>query len=162
MQKPTLLFLIFLLFSSFAHQFYVSITEIEYNRNTQSLEVSCKVFADDYIFAVEKEYSQKLHFGTANQDPKSDEMFEQYALCRIQIKADGQPLTVKYIGKEIEMDVFWFYFEAPVSNFHKLEVGNNMLMELFPTQTNIIHITLDDQKKSLLLNRNQKFGLVEF
>ncbi len=162
MQKPALLLLTILLFSSFVHQFYVSITEIQYNRDTQSLEVSCKVFADDYIFAVEKEYSQKLHFGTPNQHPKSDEMMEQYALCRLQLKADGQPLTVKYFGKEIEMDVFWFYFEVPVTSFHELEVGNNMLMELFPTQTNIVHITKDDNKKSLLLNRNQKTGIVEF
>ena len=162
MKTHVLFLFVILLFSSFIHQFYVSITEIQYNRDTQSLEVSCKVFADDYIFAVEKEFSRKLHFGTANQDPKSDEMMEQYALCRLQLKADGQPLTVKYIGKEIEMDVFWFYFEVPVAGFRELEIGNNMLMELFPSQTNIVHITVDDQKKSLLLNRNQKSGAVEF
>ena len=59
MKKIAILFLLFTLaFSS--HKYYLSLTQIEYNKDQDSLEVIINVFMDDIELAINKEYGVDL------------------------------------------------------------------------------------------------------
>jgi hypothetical protein len=44
----------------FAHPVYVSITEVEYNTIEKSLEVSCKIFTNDFEKALSQHYKTPI------------------------------------------------------------------------------------------------------
>jgi len=154
---PVILMIQFLNFGTFLHQFYVSITEIEYNQSAHTLEVGIKVFSDDFIFAVEKDCACLLHYQTANQRPDTEKLMEQYVLKRFGLKVDDKSLKIQFTGIEPEADVIWIYLEAggAVAGFSELEVENRLLMEQYSMQTNIVHLKVGNTKKSLLLNRTK-------
>ncbi|HEU4472678.1 MAG TPA: DUF6702 family protein, partial [Flavisolibacter sp.] len=42
------------------HPFYISVTEVNHNRADKTLEISCKIFADDLEETLEKSYKTQL------------------------------------------------------------------------------------------------------
>ncbi|MDX1427458.1 MAG: DUF6702 family protein, partial [Salegentibacter mishustinae] len=63
MRKISLILASFFLLSGFksgAHEFYLSVTEIEYNNEKQSLQIITRVFIDDFEDVLNERYGADL------------------------------------------------------------------------------------------------------
>ena len=61
------------------------------------------------------------------------------------------------------MDVTWCYVEvSSIQAIQTMTVSNTLMFELFDEQTNIVHIKANKKKKSLMLNINNREGMVTF
>lgn len=133
------------------HPFYVSVAEVEQNKQAQNLEVSLKFFTDDFEQAVNKE--SKTSFDLVQHKPNFDKLIDAYVQKRFSLQADGKKLALTYVGYEIEKESVYCYFEVPgVSAVKVLNVENTLLHNLTREQINIIHATIDGQRKSAKLN----------
>ena len=68
-------------------------------------------------------------------------------------------MTYNFIGKEISEDLVavWCYLEIEnIERFNKIHVKNNILLEVFEDQKNIISVIGPDRKKGYLLFNNAK------
>ncbi len=145
------------------HPLYISICEIEHNTHTAALELTFKIFTDDLETALEDQGVGKLRLGTDREMENADEYIRRYLEKNVVIQVDGGSVALGYLGKEVEMDVAWCYLEVQgVPSIQTMTVSNTLLFELFEEQTNIVHISANNKKQSLMLNIANREGTVEY
>lgn len=143
------------------HPFYVSVTEIRYNPGSGTLEMAQRVFRDDLEGALEKVMNEKVPFDRGNE--KLSEALRQYLQDRVKLKVNGKATSIEYLGYETEEDVIWLYMEArSAKKPAQLSIQNRVLMDMLPTQQNIVNVFMDKKPKSLLLTRDKDVGELHF
>ena len=157
------LFIFLGVFFSNAHPFYVSICQVNYNEQSQSLEISVKIFADDLIEGLSEEGHNKLYIGEVREDAHTDEYICNYLKKSIRFKVNGKDVEPAFVGKEMEKDVVWSYMEIDnISDLNNIEVNCNLLTDVFSDQSNIIQVNKNGKIKNLLLNKRDTNGRLEF
>lgn len=141
------------LWLSLLHPFYVSVTEINHNAKTQSIEISCRMFYDD----LEKELNtvNHTHINIVKPADKAqvNKLIADYVKKHLTIKADGKPLNLSYVGYEIQEDGAWSYFEVKgISKVKDITVHDELLFDQHPEQINMIHTTVNGNRKSTKLD----------
>jgi hypothetical protein len=136
-------------FCAQAHPYHTSIGEMHYNPKSQSLEISLKVFTDD----LEKSLSETVKKPVILS--QKAEIKNQIAILlknSFAIEQAGKALPQQFIGLEAEKDTYWLYLEVKVKPelLSELKIRNQLLMETFPDQMNILNLEIKGQKKTLL------------
>ncbi|MEZ4885162.1 MAG: DUF6702 family protein [Chitinophagales bacterium] len=146
------------------HEFYVSICNIQHNADATTLEVTLKVFTDDFEQALFEEFSEKLQLGTLQENPKADELIVYYLQKYLQIIVNNDLKdSFTYIGKEVEINEMWCYLEIEgVENIETIEVNNMLLTNTFPKQSNIVNIRANARLESLMLNKDKTLDRIEY
>ena len=146
-----------------AHPFYMSIAEMAFNSDNHSLEVSIKLFTDNIEDVLEDQYNADIHLGFENEHTHADSLLSSYLKEKISVRVNGESLVFNYLGKEVRPDVTWVYIEATgISGIREMVVKNQLLLEKFSTQKNIVHLSVNGTKKSLLLQRGRVEEKVTF
>ena len=150
----TLLFSITLLLgnTSNAHKFYMSITDMEYNSKSKSLQISMKLFVDDIEQVLEKEQDVRMLLGTEKEHPNTDQFIKTYLKTHFFIEQSKGSIPITFIGKEVDKDYAWIYLE--VKNFKVKDetlVTNSMLLDYFTEQTNKINYKKGEEVISFTL-----------
>ena len=153
--------LLLLFWLNIFHPFYVSVTEVVQHKNTGQVQVSSRIFFDDFERALEKRYKTKVNILKPADRKLVDGLIAAYIKEHLQISANGKILSLKYLGYEIEEDAAWCYFEAADAGPIKhLSIKNDILFEQHESQSNMIHAIVSGQRKSTKLD-NPK-SLVQF
>lgn len=146
-----------------AHKFYVSITKIEYAKEKNSLQIITKIFIDDIEDALQQRYGASVSLDTEKETKMADEDLKNYILQKINVKVNGKPVKLNYIGKEYDIDMVVAYIEVTgIKSIENIEIENKVLMELFPEQQNIIHLKTPNNRLSLILDKEEPKGVLEF
>jgi hypothetical protein len=135
------------------HPFFISVTEIEHNAKEKTLEVSCKIFTDDFEKTLRKNYTGTVDLINVKDKAAMDKMVSGYILRHISIKADDKAVSMKFIGFERQEDAVYAYFEVDnIVSVNKLAVTDNLLYDYKKEQVNIIHAIVGGTRKSTKLN----------
>lgn len=149
--------LLLLFWLNIFHPFYVSVTEIEQNKTTGTLEVSVRVFFDDFEKALEKKYKTKINILKPADKKELDALITAYLKDHLKIGANGKAIELKYLGYEITEDAAWCYFETvKIKQVRQLTVENDILFEQHASQTNMVHATIKGKRKSTKLDNPSK------
>lgn len=147
----------------FAHAFYVSICSIEENPETMTFEMTYRVFTDDLELALDQSNGLKTRLGTSKEYASADSLMFAYLKDVFRISVNGKPVELKWIGREVELDVTWNYVEAPApEKIERIEVENRLLFEQHKEQKNIVNITSTKGKKSMILQMGKGKDEVRF
>jgi hypothetical protein len=143
------------------HAFHTSITRIDFNPKEKSLEVSIRVFTDDFEAALAKDNNGQK-FVVTNND-KNDAAVEKYIRKHFALINDQkQKKSYQYIGKEQEADATWIYIEVPLKeNLAGLTLQHDVLQEVFDDQVNLVNIKYNSSKKSYIFKKNEAVHLLE-
>jgi len=148
---------------AFFHPFFVSVTEINHNARTQSVEVSCRMFYDDLEHALEKDYKQPLDIVKPANKAVLNKLISEYVKKHLSIKADGKPLNLSYVGYEIQEDGAWAYFEVKgVQNVKNIQVHDDILNAQHEEQINMLHVIVGGQRKSTQLDAPEAHASFSF
>lgn len=145
------------------HPIYVSVAEIEVNPATKSLEVSCKLFTDDFERALRLDY--KTHVDLINPKDRNamDKLVMDYVLKHFTIYLDGKPIAMKYLGYEhIDEGIFSYYEAENVAAPKTVSVFNTLLYSYHEQQMGLMHITVNGTRKSTKLNNPESKATVSF
>lgn len=157
------IFMLFLGWKVFFHPFYISLTEIRYNPENQSLEIAQKIFWDDLEVALAKIYETKVDFMNPNRRESLEEMVKSYVLDQNEIIVNDQKLSIDYLGFEIEEEAVWVYMEAlKVPSPSKVQIRNEVLIQHFEGQQNIVNFYKNQKPKSLILYKGKEIGSFNF
>lgn len=142
-------------FKTGAHEFYLSVTEIEYKEEKQSLQIITRVFTDDFEEVLRKRFDDDIRLSLDSEEGPVEEMTEKYLNQKLQINIDGKTLQLNYLGKEYDSDQVILYIEVEdVTTFSEIEVNNAILTDLFDDQKNVVHVKVNGITKSMLLQKN--------
>ena len=160
-----LFFIFFLLasnsvFASKNHPFHTSVTEIVFNEKEQLWEVSIRLFQDDLEAGLSAFQGKKFQF-QAGVDV--DELLTKYIKTHVGFQVNLKLQTpYRYIGFEPQKDVIWVYLEIPTQQqFTGAYFQNSLLVDVFPDQTNLLHVARMDKKKSYLFKKDIPVILLE-
>jgi hypothetical protein len=127
----------------------VSVTEIHHNAADKTLEVSCKIFTDDFEKALAQKFRARVDLGRADMHAAMDTLVKKYITEVVRIRPGGKAMNYNYLGFELDQEAAYCYFEVPgVSSLQKLDVSNLILYDLFDDQMNIMHVTVNGKRKS--------------
>lgn len=141
--------------SSATHKFYVSITQIDINVQSNKMEISARIFSDDLEASILAETGQKLRLGSGREHPKADSLLFDYLAACLNLKQDGKSVELNFIGQEVEADVTWVYLETTtaISMTQSLTIRNVILQERFPDQKNIVNLRVGKDTDSRIHTR---------
>ncbi|WP_131694755.1 DUF6702 family protein [Dyadobacter tibetensis] len=137
------------------HEYHVSVTQMQYNSTTRSLEISLRVFTDDLETALSMAHANR-RFVINNQDHNNVYIEKYIRQHFVLTDAKEKTLPLTYLGKEAEADATWIYLEIPLSS--KLQghiLTNSTLLDVFNDQVNMTNLKWGDNKKTFLFKKGQ-------
>jgi len=141
-----------------SHPFFVSVTQIEENQSEKILEVSCKIFTDDFEKTLRTHYDRHVDLLNPKDRAAMNELVDDYIKKHLAISVDGEKVSLEFVGYEQLEEGVQCYFQVNNVNVDKtISVFNNLLFEYKPEQTNIVHVTVRHKRKSYqLINPESK------
>ena len=145
------------------HPFYISVTEINHNANEKSLEISCKIFTEDLENVLNKTANPKIEISNPKNKDQVTKLISQYLQAHLQLRVNGQPVTMELLGFEEEREATWSYLQVTnVPAVKKLEIVDSILYESFAEQINLVHVTVSGNRKSSRVNNPESLVKMEF
>jgi len=145
------------------HKYYVSVTQIEYVKNKQSVQIITRIFLDDFEDILQLRYDEELFLGPQSETNEANFYVERYLKSKMVIRINGQEKVLKYIGKEYDKDIVICYLEVEgVKNIDTFEIENGVLFDLFPEQQNIVRTKINSKNKSFILIKENDKALLNF
>ena len=135
------------------HPFHVSVIEVNHNAADKTLEISCKIFTDDFEKILAKNYKTKVDLINPVNKAPMDSLVKKYILSHLSISANGKPVSLDFLGFENDKEAAYGYIEVdnvPVLN--KINISTNLMYDQFEDQVNIMHVIVNGNRKSTKLN----------
>jgi hypothetical protein len=135
------------------HPLYVSIIEIDHNAKTKELEVSVRIFTDDFENTLKKYSTAHIDLTHPSNKALMDKLVSDYLQKHLQIKADNKPAAMHYLGFEVQQESVWAFFEVPnIPSVKKMDITANVLYDYQDKQMNIIHAKVNGVERSYKLD----------
>ena len=153
----TFSFIVSLLFvQATTHPYYVSTLEIDYRPDRAALQITMRVFTDDWQLMLNTHYDKTLRLDPDTDTEKvlthSADYFQQY----LELNLNGTDVTPRVLGKEYQDDQLVLYLEiAGVAELQTIAVSNRILFAEFEGQQNIVRIKTPTKRKSFLQSQGR-------
>lgn len=145
------------------HPLHLGVVEIEYNSQDQALEITCKLFTDDFENILEKIYNTDIDLINPPDREAVQKWVNAYIKKHLVISANGKQANLECIGFERDHEATFSYFQAtgirPATAF---VIQNSLMYDLFDDQSNIVHVKVNGTRKSNRLKYPQKDMSVNF
>lgn len=132
------------------HAYHSTITELRYNAAKKQLELSVKVFTDDFEKAISQ--GQPTHVNLTEAGPRPLVLASAYLGRTLQVSTTaGAPLQLQVLGMQAENDGYWFYCKVPLPGpVSGVKLRQAALLDAFSDQMNIVNIEANGQKQNAL------------
>ncbi|TAE17446.1 MAG: hypothetical protein EAZ47_01700 [Bacteroidetes bacterium] len=147
------------------HPLYVSMTQIIYQPTDKTIEVSVRIFTDDFEETLRKTNSGKINLTIQPHRAENDSLVKRYLLQHLQVNVENThtPLALQYVGYEEQAESIWVYFEVKnVGPFKRLRVKNSVLHDFRNDQINLLQIKNGEKEQSFKLDYPNSTALFSF
>jgi len=163
--KIGVILFLFVFFSSFnsLHKFYVSVTQVDYVKTKNRIEITSRIFIDDFNKVLEKKYNKKIYLASNRQIEGAEKLVENYLKEKIKVMINKKPYDFQFLATEIDNDVLICYLKVNFSEkITTFEIENSVLTEMFKEQQNLLHTNINNEKSSFLLTNSDSTAFLEF
>jgi len=125
-----------------AHRVHAGVTEVLISATTGELQISHRVYGHDLIEALGIEVADEEAWYAS---PEGIAAAGQYAAAHFRIgEGDGRLIEPVYVGAELDGELLWIYFAAPVpADSSAFAIDNDLLADAFEDQVMMTNITID-------------------
>jgi len=135
------------------HPLYITVTEINHNPKDRILEVSCKMFTNDFESVLEKASGARVDLSATRDTSATNKLIGTYVERHLRLRVDGKAAALQFVGSEKEEDGTWSYFQVnDVAAVKRIDVTNDLLYDGFPQEINIMHVTVGGHRQSTRLD----------
>ena len=136
-----------------SHPIFMSVTEIELNSKDKTLEISCKIFTDDFEKTLRQNYKTTVDLLKPKDKEAMNKLVSDYVQKHFSLTVDGKKAALQFIGYEQQEEGILSYYQVNnITAVKKLEITDNILYDYKKEQIGIIHVTVDGNRKSTKLN----------
>lgn len=147
-------FLMLFLASATKHPIYVTVTEIQHNSTEKTMEITCKIFTNDFETVLKNLHSnEKIDIVRPVDKAKMNQWVSQYIQNHLKIAVDKKKCLLKFVGYEQIEDCILVYLQIDgVTTFRSVAVTDNLLYDYKSEQISLIHCIKNGVRKSTKLN----------
>lgn len=145
------------------HPYFVTVTEIEHNAKEKTLEISCKIFTDDFEKALRQNYKSFVDLLKPKDKEAMNKLVADYVQKHLMITVNGKTAALQFIGYEQQEEgIVSFYQANKIPSVNKMDITDNILYEYKKEQIGIIHVVVDGNRKSTKLDNPKDKVSFEF
>lgn len=145
------------------HALYLSLVEVDHKNFGSTATIKIKVFANDIEDAIMNASHKRIDFLDPAKCTRSKPMVEAYFSKHFSYAINGERMALAFTNCEPNGDAVWFYFKINCPDkWRQVDVMADFLMELFPTQSNVITITHGEEKRFLRITNSHTKEMVTF
>ena len=153
-KKHLIILLILPLMAFSLHKYYISLCEIEYVEDKQTVQIILGVFIDDLEVTLNKDQDKKLFLATEKEVLNINKVYEAYLNKHFKVTVNQELKSYNFIGKEYDDDIVRFYLEIPnIKQLNTIAITNTSLFRDFESQQNIIKIKVNKLNKTFYLDK---------
>ena len=143
-----------LLLSSFTlADFFSSMTKVDYVEGSKTLKFSTKLNSGHI--------SQVLKINPNTTAFEAE--VKKYVNSHIDVYVNGQNKTLTFTGSQVNGETVWVYYEAHgISDISSLKIKNNILLDVFPKQMNLVNIAYKGSQKNMTFMKGKEVNEVSF
>jgi len=145
------------------HPLHISTTEINHNEKDRTLEISCRIFTDDFETALANQFKTKIDLSDSKMKVAMDSLVAKYIRNHLQIKTDDKQVSFNYLGFEGDNEATYIYLEANnIAVVKKIGVQVSILHDLYKDQANILHVKVAGERKSMKVDYPNTQGVFNY
>lgn len=146
------------------HPLHITYTSIEINGENDSISLSHKFFTDDFSLLFyhlfEKQVEPKM-----NQEFSAPELnlIKTYLSYRFILTSGTDTIPLTFRRKDQDDESLWLYFKGklPDNGLKSLSVQNQLLLDLYEDQTNLVIIICGKEEKGFTFNSTDQQTVYE-
>ena len=145
-----------LLLINLLHPFHVSVCDVVVNSEARAIQISQRIFVDDFEQTLNNTYDLRLIIDDENLKDRRDSLISLYLSSHLEFFVNDKKKTANYLGSEFEEDGIWCYVEIEnVKKVKEVRITSKVLLDEFDDQANIIHFRHGDYERSVKLDENE-------
>ena len=145
--------LITMLMSFTLSDFYSSMTKVDYVEGSKTLKFTTKLNSGHIAEVL------KINPNTTAFEAE----VKRYVNDHFDVYVNGQNKALTFTGSQVNGESVWVYFEANgVSDISSLKIKNNLLLEAYPKQLNLVNIAYKGLQKNMTFMRGKEVNEVSF
>lgn len=145
--------LIFITMSFTLSDFYSSLTKVDYVEGTKTLKFSTKLNAGHI--------SQVLKINPNSAAFEAE--VKRYVNEHVDLYVNGQNKPLTFTGSQVNGETVWVYYEAKgISDISSLKIKNNIMLEAYPKQMNLVNIAYKGSQKNMSFMKGKEVNEVNF
>ncbi len=156
-------FLSFLLsFTGAKHEYYLSVTDVDYIEAKRSIQIISRVFVDDFENVLKTRYQEPVVLIEGQEIKQTDALIERYLNQKFSVEVDGAFTQLNYLGYKYKDDMVFLFIEINnIKPFQKIRIKDEILLDLFDTQKNLIHFTANEFQQSFILEKDLESKMIQ-
>lgn len=142
------------------HPIYVSVTQIEHNAKDKTLEISCKIFTDDFEHVLRKTYNGTVDLLQPKDKNAMNKLVTEYVQKHLVLNVNGKAVSLQFIGYEQDEEGILSYYQVNnIASVKKVDIIDNILFEYKTEQMSIVHVIVNGKRQSTkLVNPEDKYS----
>jgi hypothetical protein len=146
------------------HPIHISVTEINYNEKSKSLQITSRFFVDEMELGIRAQRKEpELDILGPKNGVTTRQLITNYLNVHFKIKIDGKPARINFLGYEKEDISFVSYLEIEnVKKLKTIEVFNDIITEIHDDQSNLVHVIYKEPVKSVRLTHENTSEVFTF
>ena len=150
------LFVCLLFVQATIHPYYVSTLEIDHRPDRAALQITMRVFTDDWQLVLNTHYDKTLRLDPDTDTEQVLTHSADYLQQHLGLNLNGTDVTPSVLGREYQDDQLVLYLEvAGVAELQTLGVSNRILFAELEGQQNIVRIKTPTKRKNYLQTQGQ-------
>ena len=150
------------------HKIHVSVTNLEFGRPRQTVEIVVRVFTDDLENALSRRAKRavKIDLTTAGKDGQVIGQVMDYLRSSFELKNKaGRPVAFSWDGIEgrpdSQADMFWIFVKGRMpGGLEGAQLRNKIFCELFDDQVNIVNAKCQGKQIGLMFESKDDFKIL--
>lgn len=135
------------------HPFHVSTTEINHNSADKVLEITCRIFTDDFENILRKNYKTRVDLSSDKEKAGMDKLVSDYIIKHLQLRTNDKTVSLNYLGFEIDHEAVNSYLQVEnIVSVKKIEAVNSLMYDMYEDQIGIMHVMVNGNRKSTKLD----------
>ncbi len=143
-----------LLLASWYHPVHVTITNIDLDPGIGTVDLSVKIFADDFQDLILHNYSVQLRITEQESPDGQMETVNRYIGEALKLEINGKDTAdIRFMDTRLNEEAIWLHYRYEHGDrIRKLKIRNTLMLETFNDQTNLIIISYDQTQNGYRLN----------
>jgi len=138
-----------------AHPIHVSVTNIDYVVDSGKIDLSVKLYSEDFQTLINHKYNTLLNFtGQKRMTTKEQNAVVNYISENLSVMAASEVIDFKFTGWKTDHESVWLLFCAYCDvKSQVFTVRNTIFLDLFTDQVNLVILHAGDIQEGYDFNR---------